>query len=567
MAIPVLFELNQELTRLFIAGSRLSSDDPRIKKFIPPLKKYGEKAPVFLKLAQHVEELAAVSANESAQKLIETEKFLLSVLSTQGDTSPQENDVLTDINYAQSENKLAKTAVTYRRLSPVIEALTTTGSGRLEIIQHAFENGLFADPRLYKAAVDALGDKYGEIADLAAEKILPSMGSGVCPFLLDGYNIKGGTSDGRRLTAMHKITGEKMLDLVDEAIEKGNAPVKTEAVKIMADYPRYEETLLGMLDESKTVREEVMKALVKMGSKKGVDKLIAAYKGSKPDTVLDALSWGTGEYLADEILQVAQADYEMIKKSDVTEKEIVKLKNDIAALKNKHTENIAGFFKTMLTEEYLVQAEAVLPKDKKNAYYYKTLEESALDALYHSGKGDDFIWEMFSDTQAGILNKIFKKSKKKDLPKTLNGYAFRIGSKTLDPDEFFNTFFKTDLYKDIAKNDYHAFYHCFLSEEEGVTKPAFSKKIARYFAENMGDHTHIDLAGKIVEPSDTGTLNILAEKLKNNLTKNVYMYCNYEILKKLGETGHKDFKELFELYKTKYRSSSENIDYLEQFLK
>lgn len=560
MAIPILFELNQELTRLFAAGSRLSSGDPRIKKFITPLNKYGEKSPIFLKLAQLVTELLEVDTNQSAQKLIESKTFLLSVLSTQGDASPAQDNIITDINDSQNNIKLAETNRSCRTIMPVIEALTTTGSGRMEIVQQAFEKGLFNDPRLYKTAVSALEDKYAEIADYIANQVLPSMDKTVYPLLLNSYNMKGGAADGRRLSAMHKIIGENMLYLVDETAEKGNAALKAEAVKIMAYYPRYEEILLSMLDESKSVREEVMKALVKINSKRGIDKLIAAYKSNKADTVLDAISYGESDYLAGELLEITRGDYEAIKKSDITVKEIERLKNDINALKNKCTDDTVGFLKKMLSEEYLIEAEEMMPKDKKQAYYYRSLEECALEALYYSGKGNDFIWQMFQDKQKGIINKILKKSK--NISTILNGFAFRIGSRILDPDEFYNTFFKSNLYKNIVKIDHYAFQNCFMQEKS----PAFSRKIARYFAE-MGDYSHISMACKIVQDDDNDTLNILAEFLRTSISKNSYYSGNYEILKKLGEAKHKSFKELYELYCSKYNNSSADIIYLEQFLK
>jgi len=366
---------------------------------------------------------------------------------------------------------------------------------------------------------------------------------------------------------MHRIKGEKMLDIADETIENGNAAVKAEAVKIMANYPHYEKVLLSMLGESKSVREEVMKALAKMGSKAGIDKMMEIYKSDKSDTVLDALSYGGGEYLSDELLKVAYSDYEALKKSNVTVKEVEKLKDDIKALGNKRTNRAAQFLMTMLTEDYLKKAEAVLPKEKKQGYYYETLEDSAFGALHRSGKGNDFIWEMFEETQGGLLNKILKisKSKNKSMPKMLNCYAFYIGAEKLDPDKFYNTFFKTHLYKDIVKNDYSVFENVFL-DNKTKNSPQFSKKIAGYFAEEMNDYNHLNLAAKIVSPDDNETLNLLAERLKSNLEKNSYGYVNYNILKRLGEVRHKDFKKLYELYCSKNHGNASQNAELEEFL-
>jgi hypothetical protein len=53
-----------------------------------------------------------------------------------------------------------------RVLKPLLEALTTVGSGRLEIIRDAYERGAFQDLRLIAPALAALDDTYAEIGDL-----------------------------------------------------------------------------------------------------------------------------------------------------------------------------------------------------------------------------------------------------------------------------------------------------------------------------------------------------------------------------------------------------------------
>jgi hypothetical protein len=574
MAISVLFELNQELTRLFVAGSRLASGDPRIKKFIAPLKKYGEKSPVFQRLAQHIEELSEIDANLSAQKLIETEIFLLSVLSTQGNALPEETADIKDTDYAQETFGETKTA--YRTLSPLMEALTTTGSGRFEIIEQAFKGGAFNDPRIYKPAADAVGDKYGEIADYMVNTVLPSMRGEIVIHLLDGYDVKGGAFDGRRLAAIYKIKGENALNLVEEAVENGSAAVKAEAVKIMGDYPGYEQLLLSMLGEkTKALREEVMKSLVKMDSKEGIDKLIEIYNGDKKNsTVLSALSYGTSSYLTDELLKCAYADYETLKNEldnfSADSKEAIdsvagkklRLHNDITALYNKDTDETVEFYKTILSDEYLVKAQTI-------AQSVDPLDDYVLRALHSTGKGDDFIWKMFEDAHFRVTSKVKKPKGLKKSGILLDCYAFGIGAERLKPEEFYGMFFETGLYKDMVKNkcnhSYYLFQNTFLRDEKS---PELSPKVARYFLEHMNkDHYHLFLAAQIVQPGDFDSLDLLVKHYKNNLSKNSYYFYHKDILKRLGEAGHKDFKKLYGLFDSqKHDINAEDTAYLEQFL-
>jgi hypothetical protein len=271
MAVQILFELNQELERLFVAGSRLAAGDPRIKKYIVPLEQYGEKSPVFQKLGGLVEDLLAADASDSSLKLIEAETFLLSILSTQGESPPSPDDIITDIKPAKE--KFSQTESGYREMTPVVGALRVSGSGRMDILKDAYKKGMFNDPRLTGFAVHALDDKNPELAEYIADTILPSIGERAYKILYREYDPKGNhVIDGRRLSVMHKIRGREMLGLVDEAAANGSATVKTYAVRIMAEYPEYKDVLTGMQNESKAVREEVELALKKINkeSRKGL---------------------------------------------------------------------------------------------------------------------------------------------------------------------------------------------------------------------------------------------------------------------------------------------------------
>src|SRR5205823_13920677 len=78
-----------------------------------------------------------------------------------------------------------------RVLKPLLEALTTTGSGRLELIRDAHERGAFRDLRLVKPALDALDDVYAEIGDFIAGQVLPLYGKAILPELRAKLDLQG----------------------------------------------------------------------------------------------------------------------------------------------------------------------------------------------------------------------------------------------------------------------------------------------------------------------------------------------------------------------------------------
>ena len=149
MSIAVLTQVYDEMRRLAIAGSSVAVGDFRLKKFLPPLEQAGAKAPVFAKVAEAVKALVNGNEQTAPTALLELTSLVNAILYTQGDTtlsgtfSPIESMELTTSTSQASA----------RVLKPLLEALTTTGSGRLELIKDAHERGAFRDLRLIRPAL------------------------------------------------------------------------------------------------------------------------------------------------------------------------------------------------------------------------------------------------------------------------------------------------------------------------------------------------------------------------------------------------------------------------------
>lgn len=180
MRLQPLYDLQQEINRLFIAGSKFAKGDPRLQKHIPILQKLGEKAPVFSKLAKDIEELLNTDAQQSSEKLMTISTLLYSILYTQGEL------VEADVEEAAQTPNIpldeVNTEYSYLQLKPVMQALTTSNSGRLEILKDALERNVFNDSRTYQYLDIALGDKYAELCDYVEKTIIPKVGKPIAPF-------------------------------------------------------------------------------------------------------------------------------------------------------------------------------------------------------------------------------------------------------------------------------------------------------------------------------------------------------------------------------------------------
>jgi hypothetical protein len=222
MSIQLLTQVYDEMRRLAIAGSVVAQGDFRLKKLIAPLEQAGAKAPVFAKVAQAVTNVVNADAKNSAGPLLELATLVNAILYTQGDTSAE--GAIEAIETTELAGTVNQTSA--RMLKPLLEALSTTGSGRLELIRDAHERGAFRDLRLVKPALAAIDDVYGEIGDLLAEKVLPMYGKAILPELRSKLDIKGRAGHPRRLRLMHTIDPAGTRDIVKQALDAGSKEVK-----------------------------------------------------------------------------------------------------------------------------------------------------------------------------------------------------------------------------------------------------------------------------------------------------------------------------------------------------
>ena len=277
MSIPVLVQVYDEVRRLAIAGSVVAPGDFRLKKFIAPLEQAGQKAPVFSKVAQAAAKVVESNDQTSADSLLELSTLINAILYTQGETGIEGK--LAPI--PTTDLGLQVTQTSARVLKPLLEALTTTGSGRLEIIKDAQERGAFKDLRLIKAALSALDDSYSEIADFVSAKILPLYGTAILPELRAKFDQKGRGGHVRRLSLMHQLDPAGTREIVKQALEEGSKEVKVAAIECLGTSS---EDLVFLLDQvksrAKDVRQAALKGLAQSDSQDAVTALRTAFAGN-----------------------------------------------------------------------------------------------------------------------------------------------------------------------------------------------------------------------------------------------------------------------------------------------
>ena len=331
MSIPVLTQVYDEVRRLSIAGSVLAVGDFRLKKLIPPLEQSGQKAPVFAKVAGAVTKLVESNEKSSADALLELSTLVNAILYTQGETGlagKLQPIKTTDLGQRQTQTSA-------RVLKPLLEALTTTGSGRLEVIKDAHERGAFRDLRLVSAALDALDDPYPEIADLIAKDVLPIYGAAILPELREKFDPKGKGRGGhvRRLRLMHQLDREGSRAIVKQALDEGTTEIRVQAIECLGSDP---DDLDFLLEQSKAkakdVRTAALRALANSDAAAAVQALSAAIEGNDLEIAIESARASRNPDLLKFVQSKATAEFQELLKAK--EKDKAKLGKQVTRVLN-----------------------------------------------------------------------------------------------------------------------------------------------------------------------------------------------------------------------------------------
>ncbi|MBW7475329.1 HEAT repeat domain-containing protein [Paenibacillus oenotherae] len=306
MSVDLLLDLQQEVRRLFIAGSAMAQGDMRLAKLVPQLKKLGESAPVINRLAEAAEGLMSAAREKSSEKLLELATLLSAVLHTLGKT-----ETVGETQTIEGSAVTLTTDVSYRKLQPLLEALTTKGQGRLEQLWLAWEDRSFLDLRALPALCRGLDDSYGDVPDYIQEKLIPGFGRDVIPVLQNQLNLNGGKGDSRRLQLLHRLLGESMIELLLEAAVSGSIELRAAAIKLLGGYGEQEPFLLEQTSEKRQeVRLAAYYALARIGSDGAVERLYEAIRSKDRELAVAPVRQCVSTVLHERIIVQAEEDLE-----------------------------------------------------------------------------------------------------------------------------------------------------------------------------------------------------------------------------------------------------------------
>ena len=230
MDLQPLYDVKERLEQAAIAGTGLLSEDFRLQRAAEGLKPLAGASPVFGKIGAGLDQLLSAPAAERSGLLLDVLALADAVVYTQGKTGMDGGSEPLPTGSGQYQE------LSYGQLNPLLTALTTTGGGRMEVVQSAWENHpeMFTDFRVLPAVVEGLGDSYGELAELNA-KILKQIGPAALPLLREGFDPAGNKAMSRRVEVIAALEGAGASPWLREVLPQAKKDVRVSVLTALGD--------------------------------------------------------------------------------------------------------------------------------------------------------------------------------------------------------------------------------------------------------------------------------------------------------------------------------------------
>ena len=454
MNFEPLYELKNRLENVAVVGINLVKDDFRLKRAVEQVKEYSTAAKVFKQIYDMGNSLISTNDEDKCDLFLDLLALLDAVLCTQAITysgdKPQEIKTI-------AKNKDYYKELHYSELSPLLYALTETGSGRYEIIEDTIENNskLLNDFRVKNYMIHGLSDKYSEISYMLTEE-LKKQTKEIVPLLKDGFDPQGKREMIYRLDIITSICKEEENDFYKYCIENGSKEIKEIAIGAL----KYSQDNIDyILDLTKTekgrLKNKAFEALSYMSDDRAAKEWDKFFK-KKPFENILYLQNTTQQWVTDYLTNYIEDYVEKLKKED-TKKEVGMEVSSLCMMTfKKRTSKLLSLYKEL--------------------YPYNRYEIKRILAYYILSKLDkeiiDLIKELSEKYEGEFLQEEFLISLIKDKPET----AYKNFSKYLgagksqkEIKDLFSNFFseKYSKTKELAKiqEDFRTIFNVILRIE------------------------------------------------------------------------------------------------------
>ena len=558
MNFEPLYELKNRLENVAVVGINLAKDDFRLKRAVEQVKEYSTVAKVFKQIYDMGSSLISTDDEDKCDLFLDLLALLDAVLCTQATTysgdKPQQIKTI-------AKNKDYYKELHYSELSPLLYALTETGSGRYEIIENIIENNskLLNDFRVKNYMIHGLSDKYSEISYIITEE-LKKQGKEVIPLLKDGFDPQGKRDMVLRFDIISTLCKEEENDFYKYCIENGSKEIKEiaiEALKYSQDNIDY------ILDLTKTekgrLKNKAFEALSYMNDDRAEKEWDKFFK-KKPFENILYLQNTNQQWAIDYLTNYIEEYVEELKKEDKKKEVGVEVSSLCMMTFKRRTNKLLSLYKEL--------------------YPYNRYEIKRILSYYIVSKVDkeiiDLVKELSEKYEGEFLEQEFLISLIKDKPETVYKNFSKyigIGKSQKEIKDLFSNFFlgkhsktkETARIQEDFRTVFNIIFHIEYKEESKeyilywqniddysvmeVKLSGFDKKwydiifeLDNDYYENWNSYSSYNSSIKrLYNPDIKGLKERYGEFYYNLVLSRIPYNEDIEFLNKLGWTDYKDF--------------------------
>lgn len=374
-----LYDVKERLEQAAIAGAGLLGEDFRLQRAAESLKPLAGASPVFGKIDAGLTQLLSAPAAERAGLLLDLLALVDAVAYTQGRTGVEGE--LSPMPAGQGRYL----ELSYSQLHPLLSALTTTGGGRMEIIQAAWENHpeFFTDYRVLPALAAGLGDSYGEISELNTT-IMKKLGPTSLPLLKKDFDPAGNRAMVRRVEVISTIEGTEATPWLREILPQAKKDVRAAVLTALGADPENIPLLLELAQSEKGAnRDAVLKAL------SGQDgEAVAAFwekELEKHSQLVKLLEPSNAEWAIQLVTSGLRAQLEKHLNTRPTKEECQAFNSWCWSIGRKDSPAMLDFWKW--TEAHMEAIDQIRDENGHSPFMGVTLTDRLLEIMQHTGPG------------------------------------------------------------------------------------------------------------------------------------------------------------------------------------
>ncbi len=307
MNLQPLYDLKERLEYAAIAGTGLLHEDFRLRRAVDALAPLAATSAVFARISTSAKALLETPLSERSARLLDVLSLVDAVAYTQGVTGfsgeilPLQNG---GGNYVHAP---------YSRLQPLIQALSSTGSGRMSLIQAAWKETpeIFSDFRVLPHVVGMLGESYADLADLAME-ILRAQSESIVPLLKENFDPAGKRAMVRRIQLIVQLTEAAENEWLVAQLPDAKKEVREAIILALGTSQRNAQLLIDLCSSERgKAKEAALTALAQM-DQPDCQTLLRKEVLEKPESHIGCLEYVQSEFTADLCAEVLKPEFEKL---------------------------------------------------------------------------------------------------------------------------------------------------------------------------------------------------------------------------------------------------------------